>query len=115
RVRQRRSDLMKRLDQLGADLKREEQLLRENADIITQLEQEEQQLQEAHARSAERDEELQSLFDVAEEKLRESETLLASVTTERANVMAERTQMQRALQDLQERRDRFFKQLENMQ
>ena len=115
RIRQRRSDLMKRLDQLGADLKREEQLMRENADIITQLEQEEQQLQEAHARSAERDEELQSLFDVAEEKLRVSETLLANVTTERANVMAERTQMQRALQDLQERRDRFFKQLENMQ
>lgn len=114
-IRQRRSDLMKRLDQFGADLKREEQLLRENADIVTQLEQEEQQLQETHACSAERDEELQSLFAAAEAKLRESEATLAAVTTERAHIIAERSQMQRAVQDLQERRDRFVKQLENMQ
>ncbi|MGU3574715.1 chromosome segregation protein SMC [Brucellaceae bacterium C25G] len=115
RIRQRRFDLMKRLEQLSADLKREEQLLRENADIMTQLDDEAQALQDAQSSASERDIELQSLFNAAEQKLHQSEALLAEVTTERANVMAERGQMQRALQDLQERRDRFVKQLDHTQ
>ena len=115
RIRARRAELMKRLEQLTADIAREEQMVRENADILTRLDEEEQELVASNEASGERDEELRSLFEEAEIRLTDSEGALARVTAERAEAAAERAQIERALKETQDRRDRLAVQMENIE
>ncbi len=115
RIRVRRAELMKRLEQLTADIAREEQMVRENADILTRLEEEEQELIASNEASGERDEELRAIFEESEIRLQDSENALARVTAERAEAAAERTQIERALQETQSRRDRLANQMETIE
>ncbi|WP_421522197.1 chromosome segregation SMC family protein [Ochrobactrum quorumnocens] len=115
RIRARRAELMKRLEQLTADIAREEQMVRENADILARLDEEEQELLASNEASGERDEELRAIFEEAEIRLQDSENALARVTAERAEASAERTQIERALQETQSRRDRLANQMETIE
>ncbi|WP_247643997.1 hypothetical protein, partial [Brucella abortus] len=72
------------LEQLTADIAREEQMLRENADILARLDEEEQELAASSEASGERNEELRALFEEAEIRLQDSESALARLTAERA-------------------------------
>ena len=112
RIRARRTELMKRLEQLTADIAREEQMVRENADILARLDEEEQELIASNEASGERNEELRAIFEEAEIRLQDSENALARVTAERAEAAAERTQIERGLQETQSRRDRLANQME---
>ncbi|MBV2142594.1 chromosome segregation protein SMC [Falsochrobactrum sp. TDYN1] len=115
RIRARRAELMKRLEQLTADIAREEQMLGENADILARLDDEEQELIAANEASGERDEEIRALFEEAEIRLADSESALARVTAERAEAAAERVQIERALKETQDRRDRLTSQMHNIE
>lgn len=115
RIRQRRAELMKRLEQLTADIAREEDMVRENADILERLSEEEQELIASSEASGERDEELRALFEEAEIRLTDSENALARVTAERAEAAAERAQIERALQESQARRARLIVQMETVE
>lgn len=106
RIHARRSELMKRLEQLTADIAREEQMVSENADILARLEEEEQNIFAANEDSGEREEQVRILFEQAETRLAESEEQLAQATAERAEAIAERTQIERALTEARERRAR---------
>ncbi len=115
RIRVRRAELLKRLEQLTADIAREEGMLRENADILARLEAEEQELVASNEASGDRDEELRALFEDAEIRLNDSESALARVTAERAEAAAERAQTERALKDTQERRSRLSAQMSTIE
>ncbi len=112
RLRARRAELIKRLEQLSADVAREEEMMRENADILARLDDEEQELIAAAEESGERDQELHALFEEAEVRLQDSENALSRVTAERAEAAAERVQIERALKETRDRRDRLSVQME---
>ncbi|MCD4511042.1 chromosome segregation protein SMC [Brucella pseudogrignonensis] len=112
RIRVRRAELMKRLEQLTSDIAREEQMVRENADILERLDEEEQELIASNEASGERDEELRAMFEESEVRLQDSENALARVTAQRAEATAERTQIERVLQEMQSRRNRLVSQME---
>ncbi|MFC4625080.1 chromosome segregation SMC family protein [Daeguia caeni] len=115
RIRKRHAELMKRLEQLTADIAREEQMVSENADILARLAEEEEELIAASEASGERDEELRSLLQEAEIRLKDCEDALARVTAERAEAAAERVQVERQLKETQDRRDRLLTQLEKVE
>lgn len=112
RLRARRAELIKRLEQLSADIAREEEMMRENADILARLDEEEQELIASAEESGERDQELHALFQEAEIRLQDSENALSRVTAERAEAAAERVQIERALKETRDRRDRLAVQME---
>ena len=112
RLRARRAELIKRLEQLSADIAREEEMMRENADILARLDDEEQELIASAEESGERDQELHALFEEAEVRLQDSENALSRVTAERAEAAAERAQIERALKETRDRRDRLAVQME---
>jgi chromosome segregation protein len=112
RLRARRAELIKRLEQLSADIAREEEMMRENADILARLDEEEQELIASAEESGERDQELHALFQEAEIRLQDSENALSRVTAERAEAAAERVQIERALKETRDRRDRLAAQME---
>ncbi|GAA5616075.1 chromosome partition protein Smc [Brucella sp. NBRC 12951] len=114
RLRARRAELIKRLEQLSADIAREEEMMRENADILARLDDEEQELITSAEESGERDQELHALFEEAEVRLQDSENALSRVTAERAEAAAERAQIERALKETRDRRDRLSAQMETI-
>jgi len=115
RIRARRSELLKRLEQLAADIVREEQMVRENADILARLDEEERTLNADNDAAGDRDIEARAAFEAADTKLRESEAALARVTAERAEATAERAQIERSLRDAAERRDRLANQMQDVE
>ncbi|KXF78345.1 chromosome segregation protein SMC [Paramesorhizobium deserti] len=115
RIRARRSELFKRLEQLAADIVREEQMVRENADILTRLDEEERALNSDNDAAGDRDIEARAAFEAADVKLRESEAALARVTAERAEAAAERAQIERSLREAAERRDRLANQMQDVE
>ncbi|MBB2970058.1 chromosome segregation SMC family protein [Mesorhizobium sp. RMAD-H1] len=115
RIRARRSELFKRLEQLAADIVREEQMVRENADILARLDEEERALNADNDAAGDRDIEARAVFEAADAKLRESEAALARVTAERAEATAERAQIERSLRDAAERRDRLASQMQDVE
>ncbi len=115
RLRARRAELLKRLEQLSADIAREEQMLGENADILARLGEEEEDLRAAGEMSGERGEELRALFEEAEIRLTDSEGALARVTAERAEAAAERAQIERAIKETRAARDRLAGQMDGVE
>ncbi|WP_420959830.1 chromosome segregation protein SMC [Brucella sp. IR073] len=111
RIRARRSELMKRLEQLASDIVREEQMVRENADILARLDEEERALNLDNDHAEDREIETREAFEEADAKLKESEAALARLTAERAEAAAERGQVERSLREAAERRDRQAKQI----
>lgn len=111
RIRARQAELDRRLQQLDGDLAREERMVRDNADILERLAAEEAALNAENAGAAEREASTRAAFEQAASTLASSEARLAALTAERAEAAASRNQIERTLRETAERRDRFGRQL----
>jgi chromosome segregation protein len=111
RLLRRRDDLARRLAQLGEDIRREEQMMGENAHVIARLDEEESELSEMLAQSGEEAEEVRACFEEATARLVDSERLFSAVTAERAEAQAARTQLERSIRDMADRHSRLDRQL----
>lgn len=111
RVERRRSELARRLEQLDADVAREEQMIRDNADVLTRLDAEEATLSEENDSSVERETATRAAFEAASSTLTLSEAALAKLTAERAEAVATRNQLERTVRETSERRERLERQL----
>lgn len=111
RIRARQAELDRRLQQLDDDLAREQRMVRDNADILERLAAEEAALNAENAGAAEREASTRAAFEQAASTLASSEARLAALTAERAEAAASRNQIERTLRDTAERRDRFGRQL----
>ncbi|MDX8470241.1 chromosome segregation protein SMC [Mesorhizobium sp. VK23B] len=111
RIRSRQAELERRLQQLDADIAREERMVRDNADILERLRTEEAELNSENAGAAEREAATRAAFEQAGATLSQSEAKLAALTAERAEAAASRHQIERTLRETAERRDRFARQL----
>lgn len=114
RILSRQSELDRRLEQLDADIAREERMVRENADILERLAEEESLLLDENAGSDERAESTRAALEDASETLAASEDALSRLTAERAEATASRNQLERSLREAGERRERFARQLGEM-
>lgn len=115
RLLRRKDDLMRRLAQLGEDIRREEQLFSENAEVIARLDSEEEELNDLLAQTGEEAEELRLSFEAATEQLALSERDFAAVTTEKAQAAAMQAQLERQIRDIADRRLRLDRQLADTQ
>ncbi|MGH7004156.1 MAG: chromosome segregation protein SMC, partial [Alphaproteobacteria bacterium] len=115
RVRARQSEVEKRLVQYTEDIAREEQMVRDNADVLERLDAEERSLNGDNAGAEAREIETRAEFERAQAKLGESEAALARLTAERAEAAAERAQIERNLRDSAERRDRLVRQVDEVE
>ncbi|MBU2189977.1 MAG: chromosome segregation protein SMC, partial [Alphaproteobacteria bacterium] len=111
RVRARHAELSRRMQQLDADIAREEQMVRDNAGILERLDAEEATLKQENASSLERETATREALDTAVATLKVSEAALEQLTAQRAEAVATRNQLERRLQETSERRDRLEKQL----
>ncbi|TPL98819.1 chromosome segregation protein SMC [Mesorhizobium sp. B2-3-11] len=111
RIRTRQAELERRLQQLDGDIAREEQMVRDNADVLERLRAEEAALNSENAGAAEREATTRAEFEQAASTLAQSEAKLAALTAERAEAAASRHQIERTLRETAERRDRFARQL----
>ncbi|AZO31561.1 MULTISPECIES: chromosome segregation protein SMC [unclassified Mesorhizobium] len=111
RIRSRQAELERRLQQLDADIAREERMVRDNADILERLRAEEAEINSENAGAAEREATTRAAFEQAGATLSQSEAKLAALTAERAEAAASRHQIERTLRETAERRDRFARQL----
>ncbi|RFC68830.1 MULTISPECIES: chromosome segregation protein SMC [Mesorhizobium] len=111
RIKNRQAELDRRVEQLAADIERENQMVRDNADILARLTDEEAALRADEAGSAEREVSTRAEFEQASATLALSEGALAKLTAERAEAAAQRNQTERALRDATERRERIGRQL----
>lgn len=111
RIRARQEELDRRLQQLDGDIAREERMVRDNADILERLVTEEAALNTENAGAGEREANTRAAFEQAASTLAASEAKLAGLTAERAEAAASRNQIERTLRDTAERRDRFARQL----
>ncbi|MER8904023.1 chromosome segregation SMC family protein, partial [Mesorhizobium sp. M0772] len=111
RIRARQAELERRLQQLDGDIAREERMVRDNADILERLREEEATLNSENAGAAEREAMTRAAFEQAGATLSQSEAKLAALTAERAEAAAARNQIERTLRENAERRDRFARQL----
>ncbi|RWC90091.1 MAG: chromosome segregation protein SMC [Mesorhizobium sp.] len=111
RIRARQAELERRLQQLDGDIAREERMVRDNADVLERLRAEEAALNSENAGAAEREATTRAAFEQAASTLAQSEAKLAALTAERAEAAASRHQIERTLREAAERRDRFARQL----
>ncbi|MDF2388079.1 chromosome segregation protein SMC, partial [Nostoc ellipsosporum NOK] len=111
RIRARQSEIERRLQQLDGDIAREERMVRDNADVLERLRAEEAALNSENAGAAEREATTRAAFEQAASMLAQSEARLAALTAERAEAAASRHQIERSLRETAERRDRFARQL----
>ncbi|RWK60470.1 chromosome segregation protein SMC [Mesorhizobium sp.] len=111
RIRARQLELDRRLQQLDGDIVREERMVRDNADILERLAAEEAALNAENAGAADREASTRAAVEQAASTLAASEAKLAGLTAERAEAAASRNQIERTLRDTAERRDRFARQL----
>ncbi|RWO33071.1 MAG: chromosome segregation protein SMC [Mesorhizobium sp.] len=111
RIRARQLELDRRLQQLDGDIVREERMVRDNADILERLSAEETALNTENAGAADREASTRAAVEQAASTLAASEAKLAGLTAERAEAAASRNQIERTLRDTAERRDRFARQL----
>ncbi|RWN58252.1 MAG: chromosome segregation protein SMC [Mesorhizobium sp.] len=111
RIRARQLELDRRLQQLDGDIVREERMVRDNADILERLAAEETALNTENAGAVDREASTRAAVEQAASTLAASEAKLAGLTAERAEAAASRNQIERTLRDTAERRDRFARQL----
>jgi len=111
RIRARQAELDRRLQQLDADIAREERMVRDNAEVLERLATEETTLNAENAGATDREAATRAAFEQATLVLTASEEALSTLTAERAEAAASRQQMERALRDTAERRDRIARQL----
>ncbi|MGE7371075.1 chromosome segregation protein SMC [Neorhizobium sp. NPDC001467] len=111
RLLRRRDELTRRLAQLGEDIRREERLVFENAEVLARLDAEEAELAELLAESGSEAEDLREAFEGAAASLADSERVFAQITGERAEAAAGRQQLERVIRDLADRRGRLERSL----
>ena len=111
RLRSRRAELERRLEQLDTDAERERQMLSDNAEALQRLSDEEKTLAAQADGSADRQAETKAIYDKAEAQLSASEAALVSITAARAEASANRTQVERKIRDTGERVARLDAQL----
>ena len=111
RLNTRRAEIEKRLAQLDADIVREERMVRDNAEVLERLDIEEAGLRDDDAGADARADELHAVVEDAQAALERSETVLARLTSERAEASATRTQVERSVREMSERRERLGRQL----
>ncbi len=111
RLMKRRDELTRRLVQLAEDIRREERLVLDNASFLAKLEEEEREIADLLADSGAEADELKEDFEAAAAALAESEKLFAAVTAERAEAAASRSQLERLIREMGERRQRLDRQL----
>ncbi|QPC87043.1 chromosome segregation protein SMC [Mesorhizobium sp. NBSH29] len=111
RVRARQAEIEKRLAQLDADISREQQLVVDNSGALERLAAEEKSLNSDNAGAADREVSARAEFEKATAQLGLSEAALTTLTAERAEASAARSQAERAIRDAADRRDRLTRQL----
>ncbi|WP_187970023.1 chromosome segregation protein SMC [Aquibium microcysteis] len=111
RLRARADELEKRLVQLDADIAREEQMVRDDAEALARLDAEGAALARADAGSGEREAAAGRALEAATVRLAESEAALAEVTAGRAEAAAERMQLERSMREHADRKGRLDRQL----
>ncbi|RWX77245.1 chromosome segregation protein SMC [Neorhizobium lilium] len=111
RLLKRRDELTRRLVQLSEDIRREEQLAADNTAFLDRLAQEEAELNDMLADAGSEADEMREAFEAAALALSDSEKLFAALTAERAEAAAGRTQLERVIRDLGDRRERLDRQL----
>ncbi len=112
RLLKRRDELTRRLAQLGEDIRREESMVADNAEVLERLAAEETELEEILADAGRYGEEARETFEAAAATLAESEKRFAALTAERAEAAAGRNQLERLIRDLADRRQRIERQVE---
>ncbi|HCL64441.1 MAG TPA: chromosome segregation protein SMC [Rhizobium sp.] len=112
RLLRRRDELTRRLAQLGEDIRREERLVADNAEVLERLASEEAELEDILADSGRYGEEARVAFEAAAATLADSEKRFAALTAERAEAAAGRNQLERLIRDLADRRQRLERQVE---
>jgi chromosome segregation protein len=110
RLLKRRDELTRRLAQLGEDIRREEQLAADNTAFLDRLAQEEAEIADMLSEAGSDADAMREAFEAAAATLAESEKLFAALTAERAEAAAGRTQLERLIRDLAERRQRLDRQ-----
>ena len=113
RLMRRRDELSRRLLQLVEDIRREERLVQDNASFLAKLDEEEAELNELLSDSGAEAEDLKEAFEAAAGALAESEKLFAAITAEKAEAAASRTQLERLIRDIGERRQRLDRQMQD--
>ncbi len=111
RLGARKRELAGRIEQLDADIKREEQMVRDNAEVLARLNTEEKTLVEETAAASDQESGSRAAFEAASSKLTRSEAGFQKLTGENAEAVAARAQIERAIHDAVERRDKTERQL----
>ena len=111
RIRARKLELEKRLAQLVSDIQREENLARDNGEVLAKLALEEKALNAETAASGTIEQEVAAAFTEADIALKDSELSLSRITAERAEAAALRSQLERSLREAADRRARINGQL----
>ncbi len=111
RIRTRKAELEKRLAQLTSDILREENMARDNGEVLEKLNLEEAALKAETAASSTIEQEVAAAFAEADIALKDSELSLSRVTAERAEAAALRSQLERSLREAADRRGRLNGQL----
>ncbi len=107
RIKRRIGDIQGRIEQLEADIAREERMVAENSDIIGHLDREEAQLRAEEDTRAERETDLAAAVETATARLQEAEAAGADMTAALATARANRETVLRRLQDAERRRDQL--------
>jgi len=113
RLLKRRDELSRRLLQLAEDIRREERLVADNAVFLAKLDDEEQEIADILSDSGAEAEDVREAFEAAAAVLAESEKHFSVLTAERAEAAAGRTQLERQIRDLGERRQKLDRQLQD--
>ncbi|MCP5001824.1 MAG: chromosome segregation protein SMC [Hyphomicrobiales bacterium] len=111
RIAGRKAEIEQRLTQLREDIAREERMVDDNAGILDRLDAEEEELNDALAEAGSRSDGAETDFKQAQVQLEETETALGTVTAERAEASAARSQLERTIRDAVERKARLDRQI----
>ncbi len=109
RIKRRLSDIQGRIEQLDADIAREERMVTENSDIIGHLDREETQLRAEEDARKQREADLSATLEKATARLQQTEATGADATVSLATARANGETVLRRLQDAERRRDQVAK------
>ncbi len=111
RLQARQGELSRRLQQFGADMARERQLMLDDADSLARLADEEMALTAEETGAPGREADLLADYDAAATRLASSEGALGDWTARRAEAAAAIGQSRRAVRDAAERREKLARQM----
>ena len=114
RLEFRRTELENRKSQLQADLEREQQILAENNLTLENLDQEQAELEEQSRQVGEIEARSKEELETATLKLGESESALSELTVKLADENANRTQLERTLEETEARKVRIIDQMKTV-